>query len=52
MTTCTNGCCTDPEQADMKHGLSRREKLRNDPAYGDYLYEQARDRELEKEADK
>lgn len=52
MATCTNGCCSDEEMADMKHGLSRRERLRNDPDYGDWLYEQKRDRELEKESDK
>lgn len=44
--------CDDPEQYEARHGLSRRERLRNDPDYGDYMYEQMRDRELEKEADK
>lgn len=41
--------CDDPEQYDARHGLSRREKFARDPDYGDWMYEQARDRELEKE---
>ena len=50
--TCTNGCCDDPEQAEKRHGLSRRERLARDPDYADWLYEQRKDREIEKEMDK
>lgn len=49
MCGCTNGCCSDEEQAEARHGLSQREKLARDPDYGDWMYEQARDRELDKE---
>lgn len=52
MCECTCGGCTDEDMADMKHGLSTREKLRRDPDYGDWVYEQERDKELEKEMDK
>ena len=44
--------CDDPEQYEAKHGPSRRDRLRNDPDYGDWLYEQRKDREIEKEIDK
>lgn len=49
MCECTNGCCTDEEMAEARHGLSRRERLRNDPDYGDWMYEQKRDRKMEAE---
>lgn len=44
--------CDDPEMAEARHGLSRREKLARDEGYGDYMYEQEKDRELEKEMEK
>lgn len=44
--------CDDPEQYEAKHGPSRRDRLRNDPDYGDWLYEQQKDKEMEKEMDK
>lgn len=52
MCGCTNGCCSDEEQADARHGLSRREKLARDPDYGDWLYEQEKDRKMEEEDEK
>lgn len=52
MAECTCGGCTDEEQADRKHGLSRGEKLRRDPDYGDYLYEQEKDKKMEVEDEK
>lgn len=51
-TDVDNGRGDDPEQYEARHGLSRRERLQRDPAYGDWLYEQQRDKELEKEMDK
>lgn len=39
--------CTDPEMHEARHGLSRREKIARDPGYGDWLYEQEKDRRLE-----
>lgn len=52
MAECTCGGCSDEEMADMKHGLSRRERLRRNPDYGDWLYEQERDKKLEVEDEK
>lgn len=52
MTDFDNGRDSDPEQYEARHGPSRREKLRRDEGYGDWKLEQAKDRELEKEADK
>ena len=49
MSECTNNCCTDPEMAEARHGLSRRERLQRDPDYGDWLYEQEKDRRMEEE---
>lgn len=47
-----NGRDMDEEQYEAKHGPSRRDRLRNDPDYGDWLYEQRKDKELEKEMGK
>jgi len=49
---CTCGNCDDSEQAEQRHGLSQRERLARDPNYADWLYEQRKDREIEKEMDK
>ena len=50
--SCTNNCCDDPEMAEQRHALSRGERLARDPDYADWLHEQRKDRELEKEMDK
>ena len=47
MTDFDDGRDMDPEQYETAHGPSRRDRLRNDPAYGDYLDEQRRDMEME-----
>lgn len=41
--------CDDPEIAEIRHGLSRHERLQRDPAYADWVYEQERDRDRAKE---
>src|SRR4030066_1119726 len=40
------GLCFDQDEYDTRHGLSRREKLQRDPAYGDWLLEQEKDRKM------
>ena len=47
MTDFDNGKSDDPEQYELKHGPSRSDRLRNDPDYGDYLYEQRKNKEME-----
>lgn len=47
MTDFDNGRSDDPEQYEAKHLPSRRDRLRNDPDYGDYLYEQEKDGKME-----
>lgn len=44
-----NGRSDDPEQYEAKHRPSRRDRLRSDPDYGDWLHEQREDREMEDE---
>ena len=46
MTDFDNGRDSDPEQYELKHAPSRRDRLRNDPAYGDWLLER-KDKEME-----
>ena len=49
MTDFDNGRGDDPEQYEAKHSPSRRDRLRNDPAYGDWLYEQREEMEEQDE---
>lgn len=46
-----NGRADDPEQYEAKHKPSRRDRLRNDPAYGDYLHDKKKDEEMEEVED-
>lgn len=47
MTDFDNGRDSDPEEYELKHRPSRRDRLRNDPDYGDWLLEQRKDKEVE-----
>lgn len=47
MTDFDDGRDSYPEQYEAKHRPSRRDRLRNDPDYGDWLYEQEKDRRME-----
>ena len=51
MTDFDNGKANDPEQYEAKHGPSRRDRLRNDPDYADWLCEQEKDRRIEEAED-
>lgn len=42
---CSN--CMDPEEFEARHGLTDRQKRERDPMYGDWLYEQERDRKAD-----
>lgn len=48
MTDFDDGRADDPEQYENRHRPSRRDRLRYDPNYGDYLYDQKKDKEIEK----
>ena len=41
--------CQDQDEYDMRHSLSRRERLQRDPDYGDWLLEQEKDRRIEED---
>lgn len=51
MTDFDNGRDSDPESYAHAHGLSKRERCIRDPAYGDWLFEQEKDRRIEEEID-
>ena len=39
--------CLSEDEYDMRHSLSRRERLQRDPDYGDWLLEQEKDKKRE-----
>jgi len=43
--------CLSEDEYDMRHSLSRRERLQRDPDYGDWLLEQEKDRKQEEVED-
>ena len=39
--------CLSQDEHDTRHGLTRQERLRRDPDYGDWKLEQEKDRKME-----